>query len=1067
MSVTHRIGEKVSTYSSTLMLSSNQIPGKPRRFAFCLLSLLFLVPTAQAIDDSGIIGSPGGNGFRVDCGEGAVLAGISSATSSNRMDSIAAHCVDVDAQGRWQGDPEQQTEYGKRFRRSEFGTALCPRDHAVVSLSGTRGSGRFFNLAGSVQPTCQALISSLETGGQIVELDQLGADGEDRGTVECNENLAARGLFGAAGSHVDFYGMICLESSDLPTPEPEPDPEPDPDPVDPPPVAEALSPIPAIGDDGGNGFQMDCGKGTVLAGVATNISPDRMDAIAPVCVEVDLVSGQWTSTPAEPAELFGGSFRSSAYIVTTCAQDHAVVGYTGGPGVGNFEGVVGSVQLHCQLLTSGWSTSGPVETLAAFGASADGAVTHFCQPGFPARALYGAAGSHVDKYGLSCLAPATPVNNSDIGQWSPVIDWPVIAIHSVLSPTGEVLTYGTNDDGVQGAHFYYDIWNPVTNEHTLLDNTLAVDSFCSAPLIIPETKQIIMPGGDARFGEGFNQGIVDAPILDIETRELRPAATMSFARWYPTATMLASGELFIAGGIDGAGNVSVTPEIYSPDNDEWRSLFGAADEQIFSKTEGRWWYPRHWAAPNGQIFGLAGSLSYYIDTDGDGATQLVDNPGMSARDYTSTAVMYRPGLILQVGGRAANGAVVIDINGDTPTFREVAPPVAGGRESWANTTVLPDGSVLLTGGGAGENELDGATLTPELWDPDTETWVALPDFELARLYHSTALLLPDGRVLMGGGGAPGPLTNTNMEIYSPGYLFDEAGDPVPRPVISLEVADVKAGDEITVSFASEKPVTRATLIKSGSVTHSFNLEQRFVELDIAVNGTVLTATLPADVNVLPPGYYLLYLLNEDGVPSVAKLVNVGVGLNMPGPEPEPEPEPDPDPVPDVVLTNTDIVGTPGGTAFSIDCGAGSVLAGVTAVTSSNRMDALASWCVAVDAAGNWQGDPAQSGGEYGKRFGSSQEGIALCPRDHAVVGVTGSRGSESYFVNYAGSIELHCRALTSPVTVDGSEVRLQQLGFVGEGLTSQGCTDGFAARGLFGAAGSHVDHYGLRCLAPE
>ena len=126
------------------------------------------------------------------------------------------------------------------------------------------------------------------------------------------------------------------------------------------------------------------------------------------------------------------------------------------------------------------------------------------------------------------------------------------------------------------------------------------------------------------------------------------------------------------------------------------------------------------------------------------------------------------------------------------------------------------------------------------------------------------------------------------------------------------------------------------------------------------------------------------------------------------------------------------------------------------------MDALAAWCVGVDASGNWQGDPAQTGGEYGKRFNSSQEGTALCPADHAVVGFTGARGTESYFVNYAGSIELRCRALTSPVTVAGAEVSLPQLGTSGEGLNSDACTDGFAVRGLFGAAGSHVDYYGLQ-----
>lgn len=1077
--------------------------------SYCVLAfLLVFLPArgALAIYDSEIVGTPGGKGFRSDCGQGAVLAGVGALTNTNRMDAMAAWCVQVDAAGRWLGEPEQVGSFnGKRFRSSEEAVALCPENHAVVGAIGTRGTeGKFVDYAGAVALFCRELTSPFNVTGPRLSLAPLGESDHAPSRQDCFDDFAARGLFGAAGSHVDNFGFMCLEHSDQNNQDRPSVPEllPESPDDDEPRVADAPFLIPAIGGTGGRRFEVDCGVGSVLAGIVTNMNTNRMDAIAPICVDVDAARGVWQAEPEMPEALFGGAFASSQNIISLCPENYAVVGYSGGIGAGNFSDFAGAIQLHCQRLADGFTTEGRIEKLQTYGTQATETITHVCPTGFPVRSLYGAAGSHVDYYGMGCYAPSVPRNFQAWGQWSPVLDWPVIAIHAVLTPQGHVLTYGTNDDGVQGAHFYYDIWNPQTGKHTVLDNTLAVDSFCSAPLIIPETKEIIMPGGDARFGEGFNKGIVDAPILDTEKQEIRPAANMSFARWYPTATTLTNGEIFVAGGIDGAGNVSVTPEIFSPTNNAWRSLFGASDETIFSDRESRWWYPRHWVAPNGQVFGLAGSLSYYIDTAGEGDVSLVKNSGLSARGYTSTAVMYRPGLILQVGGRAANGAVVIDLNQDKPDFREVSPPVAGGREAWANLVVLPDGKVLLTGGGAGENELVGATLTPELWDPQTEEWTALPDFALPRLYHSSSLLLPDGRVLMGGGGAPGPLTNTNAEIFTPGYLLDDAGKAKSRPQILTKLPSLKAGEAFTLGFASELEIVRATLIKSGAVTHSFNMEQRFLELDINIKGETLTAKLPENPHEIPPGYYLLFLIDAEGVPSVAQLVSVAVSIQRGGDaspqedaladnisedisedntedntEHSAEDDPNggdtqsdsPDNGSFVVagsIVNTDIVGSAGGRSFSVDCGERNVLVGVTAWTNKSRMDAIAPWCVAVNAQGAWLGEPQQMA-TYGKRFRSSEAETAVCANGQVMVGFTGGRGTEPKFEDLAGAIAPKCRTLRSSVSASGAVNELAQLGPAAQEMVTTYCPGDAVARGLFGAAGSHVDNYGLHCFVSE
>jgi hypothetical protein len=248
--------------------------------------------------------------------------------------------------------------------------------------------------------------------------------------------------------------------------------------------------------------------------------------------------------------------------------------------------------------------------------------------------------------------------------------------------------------------------------------------------------------------------------------------------------------------------------------------------------------------------------------------------------------MYAPGRILRTGGgsnsipeqggtqtAAKNAAAVIDINGATPTYKKM--PSMPMSLHWANATVLADGNVVVTGGSQTDNQLVGVNTQALIWKAATGSWTrSVQGSGRARLYHSIALLLPDGSVLVAGGGAPGPQTNLNAEIYYPHYLFDSSGRFAPRPRITgISTNSPAWGGNFTLSIASTAAIQRVTLVKTGSVTHSSNFEQRFMNLPFTPTAGGLSVQAPANRNLAPPGRYLLFAIDSRGVPSVAKIIS--------------------------------------------------------------------------------------------------------------------------------------------------------------------------------------------------
>jgi hypothetical protein len=208
----------------------------------------------------------------------------------------------------------------------------------------------------------------------------------------------------------------------------------------------------------------------------------------------------------------------------------------------------------------------------------------------------------------------------------------------------------------------------------------------------------------------------------------------------------------------------------------------------------------------------------------------------------------------------------------TPSWQQTAS--MNYARSFLNLTTLPDGTVLATGGESDKNggNINNAIYAAELWSPQTQTWSIMASMHTPREYHSTAVLLPDGRVLESGMGADfGNVPNEmSAEFYSPPYLFKGA-----RPTISQAPTQISYNSTFSVGTPDGATITSAVLIRTGAVTHFFDQNTRFVPVSFTLKTGGLTVTSPLNGNQAPPGYYMLFLVNNNGVPSVAPIIQLG------------------------------------------------------------------------------------------------------------------------------------------------------------------------------------------------
>jgi hypothetical protein len=291
-----------------------------------------------------------------------------------------------------------------------------------------------------------------------------------------------------------------------------------------------------------------------------------------------------------------------------------------------------------------------------------------------------------------------------------------------------------------------------------------------------------------------------------------------------------------------------TPEVYNPNTGKWKLLTGA--NSTLYRQQSAWWYPRSYAARKNTVITFPSFQNdiWRLDPRGDGSLKSVATVPGPAFKKEAPATMFDRHKILAIQG--VQEAVVVDIsNPNAPTFEKTGQ--LREKRFWANSVSLPNGEVLVVGGSSVSQQLDTAVKYAEIWNPTTGHWRVAAEAVKARLYHSTAILLPDATVLVGGGGRPGPVVNENVEIYSPPYLFQPNGDGAIRPVItSLSTKQPAYGGTIRVNFSDAANIGRVSLIRLGSVTHSFNMDERMLSLAFSQHSNVVATTSTPQVRRL-------------------------------------------------------------------------------------------------------------------------------------------------------------------------------------------------------------------------
>jgi hypothetical protein len=456
-----------------------------------------------------------------------------------------------------------------------------------------------------------------------------------------------------------------------------------------------------------------------------------------------------------------------------------------------------------------------------------------------------------------------------VGQWGPVVDWPVVAINAALLPNGKVLAYDSIGDQTTETYPVQDhtratVWDPNTGSQTDVTLSDGYNMFGSGFSFLANGN-IFIAGGNK---DQQLDGIVQTHYFDWRTGMWSLGVDMAFARWYPTVTAMGDGEMLITSG------GPAIPEVRQSDG---------ALRQLRNASLSLPLYPWFDVAPDGQAFDSGPDQTMRsLSPNAAGAWHIWGSRDSINRDYGSHA-MYDVGKILVAGGGpSTDTAEVINLNGSTPTAAPTGSMAYGRRQN--NLTVLADGTVLATGGnssGAPLVDLNAGVYAAELWNPATGQWTTLSSMQVTRQYHSIALLLPDGRVLSAGGGLCGTCDavgylNKNAEIFSPPYLFakDGSGSLAPRPTVTAAPSTVTEGSRFTVSTPDAASITKVALVKLGAVNHSNNMDQRYVPLSFTRGNGTLTVTSPANINIAPPGHYMLFIVNSAGVPSVAPILNV-------------------------------------------------------------------------------------------------------------------------------------------------------------------------------------------------
>ena len=474
------------------------------------------------------------------------------------------------------------------------------------------------------------------------------------------------------------------------------------------------------------------------------------------------------------------------------------------------------------------------------------------------------------------------------GRWS-VLDYqmPIRAMHSTVLKNGKVLLIagsGNNVDNFTAGSFKASVWDPISGTFNTLD--VPKDMFCAGHVTLPDGR-VLIQGGTKSYpvlpGGGEYGGLKDSWIFDPDTNTFTATNNANEGHWYPTLTVLGDGDVWMAGGLKEDTTGAVNTEYFDTETGQWLPTwqvpqtwsFWGLYPHMFLMSDGRLFYS------GGHVFGngLSGSGASIYDRLNGTITDVLGLRSKDMRDQSASLLLppAQDQKVLITGGgniNTANPGIkltdIIDLKQAIPSYQP-GPDLPGEGKMYVNGTILPDRTVLISNGGKLNRDNSTNVLSAAIYDPANNAMKSVAADPIGRNYHSTAVLLPDGRVAVLGSNPSDGSFEMRISVYQPPYLFR-----TPRPEISNVPAQASYGQSFTfnTTVASGKSVKWAQLTRPMSVTHQMDNNLRLVDLPIVVNVGQATVNIPSNRNLLPPGPYMLTITDSDNVPSVASWVMI-------------------------------------------------------------------------------------------------------------------------------------------------------------------------------------------------
>ena len=414
---------------------------------------------------------------------------------------------------------------------------------------------------------------------------------------------------------------------------------------------------------------------------------------------------------------------------------------------------------------------------------------------------------------------------------------------------------------------------------TISQFSLSWDMFCNGMVLLEDGRPFIA-GGTIQYDPFY--GEPQTATFDLLTNTFGNAPNMAHGRWYPTLLTLGDGRVMTFSGLKETGGTDTAVEFYSADT-------GWSGEYMAPWTPDL--YPWLHLLPNAKVFYAgAQTISKLFDPSTNTWNTNVATTNYSGRRTYGSSVLlpltpnnnYDPKVMIMGGGNpATNTTEIIDMGVSTPAW-QYGPSMSQARIEM-NAVILPNGKVLALGGSVNDEDTRSASLNADLYDPVSNTFSSAGANAYPRLYHSVALLLPDATVWFAGGNPSRGSYVRQMEIYQPAYLFNADGTLATRPSITTAPTAIGYGQNFDVATPDAANISSVVLVRNGTVTHAFGMDQREVGLSFTAGSGTLSVTSPPNSNIAPPGYYMLFILNQSGVPSAASFVQV---TSQPSPQPD-------------------------------------------------------------------------------------------------------------------------------------------------------------------------------------